>query len=216
MTVSLAETLFGRQLLDRVRVGSPEFSGGVFEEGSHVLAHLLHHQVPLILALFDGLVDVVHLDTVPFNFSFVIVTLIFEQNAPSKHGCILLDQRVERDLAQVAHEVLGFSALLVKDLVSIFLASAHALQLGQILSSRQLLFYLSMLVLELPESAFDVLNAEIPLFIKQVVLLKACAHLTLILLVMRGDLTLALLEDLNFKAALARPLESQVLFEFFD
>lgn len=216
LTVSFTETFLSGQLLDRVRVCTLELSGRVLKECSHVLTHRLHDQVPLILALFNCLVNIGHLHTIPLDFLLVIVTAILEQFAPSKHVCILLDQSVELDLSQVAHEVFGFSALFVENLVSVFFAPAHTLKLGQILSSGELLLNLGMLVLELSEGAFDVLDAQLPLFIEQVVLFEAGAYLTLVLLVMRGDLTLALLEDLDFEPTLARPLQSQVLLELLN
>jgi len=216
LTVGLAETFFGGQLLDRVRVCTLELSGRVLEECSHVLAHGLHDQVALIFALFDCLVNVGHLDTVPLDFFLVIVTAIVEQFALSKHVCILLDQCIKLDLAQITHQILSFPALFIENLISIFLAPAHTLQLSQILSRRQLLLNLGMLVLELPEGAFDVLDAEVPLLVEEVVLFEAGAHLTFVLFVVGGDLTLALLEDLDFESTLARPLKSQVLLELLN
>ena len=62
----------------------------------------------------------------------------------------------------------------------------------------------------------DVFNVELPLLLQVVALLEAGADLSFIFLVVRGDLALALLVDLNFQATLSRPLLSEVLIELVN
>jgi len=62
----------------------------------------------------------------------------------------------------------------------------------------------------------DVFNVELPLLLQVVALLEASADLSLIFLVVRGDLALALLVDLNFQATLSWPLLSEVLIELIN
>lgn len=107
-------------------------------------------------------------------------------------------------------------ALLLKYLISILLPPAHPLQLSQILAVWKRFFQLGVLVLVCFELGTDVLEGQTPLLLQRVVFLEAGAHMPLILLVVFADLRLALLEDLDFEPALARPLLAQVLIKLFD
>ena len=107
-------------------------------------------------------------------------------------------------------------ALLLKDLIGIFLAPAHALQLSQVLASWKRFLQFGMLVFVCFELSSNALQSEAPLFLKQIILLEASAHMSFILLVVFGDLRFTLLEDFNFETTLARPLLSQVLIELFN
>lgn len=62
----------------------------------------------------------------------------------------------------------------------------------------------------------DVFNIELPLLLQVVALLEAGADLSLIFLIVRGDLALALLVDLNFQATLSWPLLSEVFIELVN
>ena len=62
----------------------------------------------------------------------------------------------------------------------------------------------------------DVFNIELPLLLQEVALLEAGADLSFVFLVVRGDLALALLVDLNFQATLSWPLLSEVLIELIN
>ena len=62
----------------------------------------------------------------------------------------------------------------------------------------------------------DVFNVELPLLLQVVALLEAGADLSFIFLVVRSDLALALLVNLNFQATLSRPLLSEVLIELIN
>lgn len=73
-----------------------------------------------------------------------------------------------------------------------------------------------MLVLELFECAFDVLNAKVPLLFQEVILLEAGANLPFVFLVVCGDLGLALLENFDLETSFTGPLQAEVLLEFLD
>jgi hypothetical protein len=62
----------------------------------------------------------------------------------------------------------------------------------------------------------DVFNIELPLLLQVVALLEAGADLSFVFLVVRGNLALALLIDLNFQATLSWPLLSEVLIELVN
>ena len=62
----------------------------------------------------------------------------------------------------------------------------------------------------------DVFYVELPLLLQVVALLEAGADLSFVFLVVRSDLALALLVDLNFQATLSWPLLSEVLIELVN
>ena len=70
-----------------------------------------------------------------------------------------------------------------------------------------------MLVLKGLEFNSNVLKCECPLLLQIVVFLKTSAHVSLIVLVVLGDLRLALLKHLHLEATLAWPLLAQVLIQ---
>ena len=89
-------------------------------------------------------------------------------------------------------------ALLLEYLVGVLFSSAHTLQLGKILSRGQSFLQLRMLVLVGPKLRADVLEGQSPLFLQRVVLFKAGAHVSFILLIVLRYLRFAFLEHFNF------------------
>lgn len=109
-----------------------------------------------------------------------------------------------------------FLTFLFEGLVGIFLTSAHALQLSKILAAWQHFLQLDVLLFEDLELSPDVFEDEGPLLLKQVVLLQASPHVSLVLLVVLCDLRLSLLEDFDLKTTLSWPLLPQILIKLLD
>ena len=107
-------------------------------------------------------------------------------------------------------------AFLTEDLVSILLTATHALQFGKVFSRGEHFFQLHMLFLVGLELNADALKGNGPLILQVVVLFETVTYVSLVVLVVLGDLRFALLEHLNFKSTLPWPLLSKVLIKFFD
>ena len=73
-----------------------------------------------------------------------------------------------------------------------------------------------MLVLIGLEFNANILESQSPLLLQSIVLLQASTHMPLVVLVVLGDLRLALLEDLDLETTFSGPLLSQVLVKFLD
>ena len=90
------------------------------------------------------------------------------------------------------------------------------MKLGQILSKWKVFLELDKLMLKQLKLIFDLLEDLNPFFFHQVVFVKAGSDLSLILPVMRCNLRLSFLVNLNFKSSLTRPLFSKIFIQFFD
>lgn len=109
-------------------------------------------------------------------------------------------------LADVEHLIVELGNLLFEDLVGILFPPGHALQLSEVLAIREDPLHLRMLVLEDSEFLGHDLDDQRPLLVQSVVFLELGAHVSFVLLVVRGDFRLALLVDLDFEPAFAGPL----------
>lgn len=61
-----------------------------------------------------------------------------------------------------------------------------------------------------------IFNKITPLFVQIVVLLKLCSNMTFVLFIVSSNLRFPLLENLDFKPSLPRPLLPQIFIKFFD
>ena len=73
-----------------------------------------------------------------------------------------------------------------------------------------------MLIFESLEFLGHELDDYLPFFVKGIVFFELGADMSLILLVVSGDLRLTLLEDFNFEATFSGPLLSQVFIELLN
>lgn len=108
------------------------------------------------------------------------------------------------------------ATLVLEGLVSIFLSTAHTLELGEVLSARQHLLKFDVPFLEYFEFSADGFQGQSPLLLQKVVLFEASSHVSFILLVVLRDLRLPLLEDFDLKTTLPRPLLPQILIELLN
>ena len=133
-----------------------------------------------------------------------------------QHLVILVDKGLGLRDGKVIELVLVVPALLLEGLAGVFLLPRHALELCKVLSIWQVPLEAILGAAIVGEVLGDVFNVKLPLLFQVVALLETGADLSFVFLVVCGDLALALLVDLNFKATLSWPLLSEILIELVN
>ena len=133
-----------------------------------------------------------------------------------QHLVILVDKGLGLRDGKVIKLVLVVPALLLEGLAGVFLLPLHTLELCKVFAIWQVPLEAILGAAIVCEVFGDVFNVELPLLLQIVALLEAGADLSFVFLIMRSDLALALLVDLDFQATLSWPLLSEILIKLVN